>query len=152
MKQIFAIIGLLINSNLSSEILSVNVKPYTEHDKIIMLTLLAEAAGEGQNGMLAVAAVIKRRGDIAKIPYHKICLKPKQFSCWNDKNIDYLFNKWIKSKNARIALTIAQNINSINTNDFHNVDHYHTLSCNPYWKDKTKQKIIIGNHVFYKLK
>lgn len=153
MKQLLTFILLFnINTIKSNEILSVNAKPYTEKDKIIMITLLAESSGEGKQGMLYVASVIKRRGDIYKIPYHEICLKPKQFSCWNDKNTDFLWNKWKKDKNANIALNIAQNINSINTNDFQNIDHYHTINCNPYWKDKTKQKFIVGNHIFYRLK
>jgi spore germination cell wall hydrolase CwlJ-like protein len=114
--------------------------------------LLAEASGEGVEGMLAVASVIKTRSKNRKISYSEVCLQPQQFSCWNGKSVSDLHKKWIDSQNVRIALMIAQNMNQIDTAILGNADHYHAVYCNPYWKDNTKKIIQIGNHIFYKLK
>ena len=52
---------------------------------LLALTLQAEAAGEGLDGMLAAGAVIRNRADSGK--YGKgirgVILKPGQFSAWN---------------------------------------------------------------------
>jgi hypothetical protein len=54
--------------------------------QILALTLWAEARGEGRDGLIAVAWVIRNRvenpGWWGK-SYRGVCLKPKMFSCWN---------------------------------------------------------------------
>lgn len=53
---------------------------------VLWLTLWAEARGEPVEGVIAVASVIRNR---ARYPlrfgrgYKGVCLKSKQFSCWN---------------------------------------------------------------------
>ena len=62
----------------------------TRETKIIAITILAEARGEGQGGMYAVAAVIAQRAFERKRTPTEICLKPYQFSCWNGKKLNSL--------------------------------------------------------------
>ena len=52
-----------------------NVK-LTRETKVIALTILAEARGEGQGGMYAVAAVIAQRAFERKRTPTEVCLKP----------------------------------------------------------------------------
>ena len=52
-----------------------NVK-LTRETKVIAITILAEARGEGQGGMYAVAAVIAQRAFERKRTPKEICLKP----------------------------------------------------------------------------
>ena len=55
----------------------------TRETKIIAITILAEARGEGQGGMYAVAAVIAQRAHERGQTPKEVFLKPYQFSCWN---------------------------------------------------------------------
>lgn len=50
---------------------------------IIALTLYSEAGGEPISNKMAVGSVIWNRagGDVEKL--EAVCLKPRQFSCWN---------------------------------------------------------------------
>jgi len=51
---------------------------------VVIATLWGEARGEGEIGMHAVLNVLMNRskGDFGKV--HDLCLKPKQFSIWNN--------------------------------------------------------------------
>lgn len=50
---------------------------------IVARTLWAEAKGEGENGLRAVASIIWNRAYHNPKNLTKICFAPKQFSCWN---------------------------------------------------------------------
>jgi hypothetical protein len=56
------------------------------NEEILGLTIIGEARGEPIQGQVAVGCVIRNR--LHNKPdkyrsYHDVCLKPKQFSCWN---------------------------------------------------------------------
>lgn len=55
----------------------------TDED-IVALTLFGEARGEGPEGRIAVANVIRNRVGARTFgeTLRAVCLKPKQFSCW----------------------------------------------------------------------
>lgn len=61
---------------------------------IIAKTLYGEARGETTMGKIAVATVIYNRANGDNTKYVKVCLKPKQFSCWN-KTDDIKITDWI---------------------------------------------------------
>lgn len=73
---------------------------------IIADTLYMEARGEGEHGQRAVATVIYNRAHGKADNMEIVCLKPKQFSCWNGKTPK---NVIIAPKNAfdRQAYIIA---------------------------------------------
>ena len=51
--------------------------------KVVAITILAEARGEGEAGMYAVGACIAQRAFERKQTPTEVCLKQWQFSCWN---------------------------------------------------------------------
>ena len=87
MKKLIILLGLpLIFNTVYAQHTHNNVK-LTRETKIIAITILAEARGEGHGGMYAVAAVIAQRAFERKRTPTEICLKPYQFSCWNGKKL-----------------------------------------------------------------
>ena len=60
--------------------------------KIVAITILAEARGEGEAGMYAVGACIAQRAFERKQTPTEVCLKKWQFSCWNGKRLKDLRN------------------------------------------------------------
>lgn len=65
---------------------------------ITALTVAQEAGAESYEGKLAVAYVIRNRADKAGCSFTDVCLKPWQFSCWNNDsptrmNIDNIPDK-----------------------------------------------------------
>lgn len=51
---------------------------------VVARTLYMEARGEGASGMSMVMTVIWNRAGGDKAKFADVCLKKKQFSCWND--------------------------------------------------------------------
>ena len=120
----------------------------TPSEKTVALTILAEARGEGQAGMYAVACVIQQRSINRKLPPARVCKQRKQFSCWNSgRNLSYL----LKSSQANYAILLAKNIKTLDRKYVKYADHYCTLKTHNYWTKKNKVIKIIGNHKFYKL-
>lgn len=135
----------------------------TNHDMdIFARTLYGEARGEykhhGPAALIAVANVImnrfKRGGKYGRT-ITEICLKPRQFSCWNqndpnrpliqqeDLETDPLFN---------VCLIIVRKvIKGLWPDLTRGSDHYHASSCKPYWAKVGKIKLHLGGHIFYKL-
>ena len=119
-------------------------------EKVVALTILAEARGEGESGMYAVAAVIAQRAHEKKMSPKEICLKRKQFSCWNNKavkDLEHLF----KTKQSKYALTLARNVMLLSREFTGFANHYHNNKVTPYWSKGVKPTKVIGNHIFYKL-
>ena len=119
----------------------------TREQKVVAITILAEARGEGNAGMYAVAAVIAQRAFERKRTPEGVCLKPYQFSCWNGGRIDQLLAKAKRHPRFNEALAI---VNGTATNYTGGADHYHADYCNPYWASSMKKTCIIGKHLFYK--
>ena len=119
---------------------------------VVALTILAEARGEGRDGMAAVACVIAQRAENRSITPEKVCLQKWQFSCWNGKSeqdLDHLY----KSPMAEWALYLEQNIHSMNRAKVGFADHYYADWIKaPYWATGRTPTITIGKHLFYKLK
>ena len=135
----------------------------TQGERIVALTILGEARGEGERGMFAVASVIRQRSIERKISPAKVCLQPWQFSIWNAgkgkvKKESELYYLW-KSKSTPYARWLAKWMcgepSPSNPPYWPNItgkaNHYCTLKCNPYWAKGQKPTKIIGNHKFYKI-
>jgi spore germination cell wall hydrolase CwlJ-like protein len=128
------------------------------NDRIVACTILAEARGETEVGMYAVAAVIAQRALNRKKHPVDICLQRKQFSCWNNKSLD-AYNHLLHIPQAEYALKVARLVNQgYETNNLYiqrqlygYADHYHAKGVKPYWiKGQTPVKTF-GNHIFYRL-
>jgi hypothetical protein len=127
-----------------------NVK-LTRETKIVAITILAEARGEGQGGMYAVGAVIAQRAFERKRTPTEVCLKKWQFSCWNGKqlkDLEYL----LKVPQGKYAIALAKNIKLLSRDFVGYANHYHNNKIKlPYWAKGQKPVKTIGNHIFYKL-
>jgi hypothetical protein len=137
---------------------------------ILALTIYGEARGEIIQGQIAVGCVIRNRverlgssGYANK--YATICLKPLQFSCWNDNDPNFrlltgmaesIYNdQEIKDKSFIQISWIAKGIYNDLINDI-------TLGATNYltnslyethqvsWANQMKVVARIGNHTFLK--
>ena len=131
----------------------VQAKPTNERSvKIVAITILAEARGEGQAGMYAVGAVIAQRAIERKRRHSVICLGYKQFSCWNGKTFEDL-EHLLELPEAAYAMLVAKSISNLDHSIVGNANHYHAtwMKKKPYWAKNIKPVKVIGNHAFYKL-
>ena len=119
---------------------------------VVALTILAEARGEGKDGMAAVACVIAQRAENRSITPEQVCFQKWQFSCWNgksEKDLDHLY----KSPMADWALYLEENIRNMNRAKIGFADHYYADWIKaPYWAKGKKPVAVIGKHKFYCLK
>lgn len=122
--------------------------------EIVAITILAEARGEGESGMYAVGCVIQQRKNNSNISATDVCLKRKQFSCWNKNDPQYSnIEKLLLTPQAKYAKLIAEAVidDGLDLTYTGNATHYHSRNIYPYWANKEKQTAKIGNHIFYKL-
>ncbi len=150
MKKLIILLGLPLIFNAVYGHTNNNAK-LTRETKIIAITILAEARGEGEAGMYAVAAVIAQRAFERKRTPSAVCLKKWQFSCWNGKRLKDL-EHLLKVPQARYALALARNIKLLSRDYVGYANHYHNNKIKlPYWAKGEKPVKTIGNHIFYKL-
>ena len=130
---------------------------------ILARTIYGEARGEyhrpegGLSALIAVGNVIMNRVK-AQSGYGKtiqeVCLKPRQFSCWNagDPNRAILTGERINDSVFAMCRQVAAKIASEEWPDLtKGSDHYHALSISPSWARGQKPKVRLANHVFYQL-
>ena len=124
----------------------------TREQKIVAITILAEARGEGEAGMYAVGAVIAQRAFERKQTPTEVCLKKWQFSCWNGKKLKDL-EHLLKVPQAKYAITVAKNVKTLSREYVGYANHYHAtwMKKLPYWAKGQKPVKVIGQHAFYKL-
>jgi spore germination cell wall hydrolase CwlJ-like protein len=132
---------------------------------IVALTLWGEARGEGLTGMAAVGCVIRNRATHPRVRwwgvgFHGVCLKPKQFSCWNDDDPNRRVLIAMASGHIppviqtpfSIAKAVASEIIDMKFPDITGgADHYHSLDVRPKWAEGKAPIKRIGQHVFYRL-
>lgn len=110
---------------------------------IVYKTIAYESSGESLEAQTWVAKVIQNRADRRGTDYERECLRPRQFSCWNEGINSKMKKRTSKELEvAKIAWTKAQDLSV-------NVDHYHDISVNPYWAKSMKKVKQIGRLVFY---
>ena len=125
----------------------------TRDERIIALTLLGEARGEGKRGLFAVGCVIQRRSWEREMTPAKICLQDKQFDTWTGKKERDLWHLWDSKEmmNARHLARCLNKDNIILMDITNGANHFCTIKSNPHWAKGKKPTKIIGNHKFYKL-
>jgi spore germination cell wall hydrolase CwlJ-like protein len=121
-------------------------------EKVVAITILAEARGEGEAGMYAVAAVIAQRSFERKQTAAEVCLKKWQFSCWNGKSVKDL-EHLLKVPQGQYAISLAKNVKQLSRQFVGYANHYHAtwMKKKPYWAKGQKPVKVIGQHAFYKL-
>lgn len=125
---------------------------------IVAATILAEARGEGFDGMQAVACVIKKRMIERQKDAASICLQKEQFSCWNDgvtvEVLSEVVTKGTPSEITDFAIALAVDLildKDLDLSLVNEANHYCTLDTNPKWAKGKKPVVVIKNHKFYKL-
>ena len=110
----------------------------TYDERIVALTILGEARGEGKIGMKAVACVIQNRMLEDELNGARVCLEPQQFSIWNAgegkvKKERELYYLW-KSKSMQEARKLARLVCKKSLKDITNgANHFCTLETNNKW-------------------
>lgn len=130
---------------------------------ILARTIYGEARGEygredgGLASLLAVASVIKNRfaegGRFGKT-IRDVCLKPKQFSCWNVDDPNERLLKYVTTADMifRQCILVADKTLKNEWPDLtHGSNHYHANYVMPFWAVGHKPRFQIGRHLFYKL-
>lgn len=124
-------------------------------------TIWGEARGESVRGMEAVACVILNRAAISKRRRNywwgndvtSVCLKPFQFSCWNegDPNREKLLAVTESDPQFAICLRIAKRALGGALPDITNgATHYHAKGCSPSWAREMQPCAEVGRHLFYR--
>jgi N-acetylmuramoyl-L-alanine amidase len=127
------------------------------------LTVYGESRGEAVEGRIAVAAVIRNRLGRYGADYKGVCLKPKQFSCWNlgDPNRDQLLSAGRMlirhdevGPDLRECLWIAEGIiGEVVRSNVGKATHYMTRAlwqtAPPTWAIGHLPSHSIGRHVFF---
>jgi len=127
-------------------------------EKVVTLTLLAEARSESANnyeGMKAVGQVILNRSRNRGLTPRMVCLQPKQFTCWNSPRKLLSSSESIRCESYE-ATAMAETIAIFVCNG---IDVYPGFSANHYFDpDKVLpewamgvQGSRIGAHLFIEL-
>lgn len=118
--------------------------------KVIAETLWREARGEGLAGIKAVASVIYFRKKAAKKSFSSVCLKSKQFSCWNEgpKTVKIGPAK-AKTQAWKQCRQVADSLVKGSFKPTVKSDHYAEVHCKPSWEAKLQKVKVIGNHKFF---
>ena len=127
--------------------------------KVVALTLLGEARGEGWGGMYFVACVIQQRSLEDGKNCAEICLRPLQFSCWNGLKGDWLQRikqrQWLfESKAAPDALRLARFIvqgGKLERERIGFANHFCAVNSNPWWSKIATLTGVYKGHKFYRL-
>ena len=129
---------------------------------ILARTLWGEARGEGTAGQIAVAWTIRNRVFDGKAKswwgegYAVVCLKPWQFSCWNQNDPNYAYLSGAKAipaaQFAQAQRAADQVITGTAPDPTGGATHYYatTMPRAPAWAAKAKQTLRLGHHVFFK--
>lgn len=118
-------------------------------------TLWAEARGEGERGMQAVACVVlnrARQGGWWGRDVVTVCRKPYQFSCWNENTSSRaaLLRVTVADPSFAQALGIARTAVAGGLPDFTSgATHYHADYVDPAWARGRKPCFRFGRHLFY---
>ncbi len=131
--------------------------------EVVAKTIYGEARGEyylengGLSSFIAIANVIYNRfNQSGEKLIENVCVKPKQFSCWNsnDLNLKVIQNVNILDPLYKICQKTAVNVLSEQWPDItKGATHYYSLSLKnqPYWAIGQYPTFKIGKHIFFKL-
>ena len=132
---------------------SARVDAATYGQEVVAAVLLAEARGEGEKGMTAVAEVIRRRADLKGVSMLSV-IEPGTFTSLNGTSRDALLKKFHKHSLFETAVRIARRAYN-RPEDLDNITrgatHFAHKEVTPWWARGRNPVITIGNHAFYRL-
>jgi spore germination cell wall hydrolase CwlJ-like protein len=125
----------------------------TYGQQMVAAVLLAEARGEGAQGMMAVAEVIRQRADSIGVSMLAV-LEPGAFSCLNRTTKDSLLRRFQNHslfpaalEIARLAYNEPQKLPGLTRG----ATHFTRKHEKPCWTVGHSPVVTIGNHAFYRL-
>jgi N-acetylmuramoyl-L-alanine amidase len=118
-------------------------------------TIYGEARNQRQMGKEAVAWVVLNR--LSKKSWYGdsiagVCLKPWQFSCWNESDPNSKMIAAVTLDNQGFqdcylaALSVIRGLSGLKNFP---ATHYHTKAISPRWSQGKEPMGIIQDHVFY---
>jgi spore germination cell wall hydrolase CwlJ-like protein len=143
--------AVLLASSIATTPLALSAATYGQ--EVLAAVLLAEARGEGTDGMRAVAEVVRRRADDRGVSMLSV-LKPGAFSSLNGTSRDALLRHFHRHPLFPQALAIARvayNRPAELGNLTRGANHFTHKNEKPYWSAGYRPVVIIGNHAFYLL-
>ncbi|WP_262525588.1 PLxRFG domain-containing protein [Agrobacterium tumefaciens] len=115
-------------------------------------TVIAEAAGEGDDGMAGVAHVIRNRSNIRGKSIGDVVREPDQFTGYAQPGAKAVEAMRDPAMRARAEGILRSVLTSDGPDPTGGADHYHATSVNPYWASSMPQTTKIGEHVYYNSK
>lgn len=122
----------------------------TYGQQVVAAVLMAEAWGEGEEGMIAVAEVIRNRADRYEISPLAVVKQRRQFSSLNQSSPQALIRRYWKTNDWGLAIKIAKvlyNEPEKLPGITKGASHYDVGI--PSWARGQKPVAIIGNHRFW---
>ena len=123
--------------------------------EILAKTIYGEASGEPWIGKIAVGWTAKNR--LAAESWfgksiHEICLKPFQYSCWNDGPLQIRIAelKWDTTYTHACLGAAFMVLLELTSDPTSGATHYHRAGDTPAWAAGQTPTIQIGQHLFYK--
>ena len=116
------------------------------HSGIVANTIYAESRGESKAGRYAVASVIWSRTSGAN--FKEICLKRKQFSCWNNGYYEPVVSNPYDAKVMQEAEAWERLMKAERFIPSLKANHYCRTDAFPYWREDLTNTKIIGAHLF----
>lgn len=122
-----------------------------EDNPLVAAVLIAEAGGEGTEGLRAVYEVIRNRAEFKNHTLERTVRAPKQFSCLNGTPEADLVAKASRHPRWAEALHLARH--GWQGNITRGANHYHRFDLKPWpvWSRGEQPRARIGAHVFFRL-
>src|SRR3990167_1615873 len=116
---------------------------------VVLNTIIAEGAGEGEEGMYAIASAIVNRAARRKLTLEQVVNQPKQFTGRWRKDLDTFVARQGLAVEAQARRALARATQT----PLPGVDHYLTRTLyespqRPSWATQMGGGRLIGNHVF----
>lgn len=115
-------------------------------------TVIAEAAGEGDDGMAGVAHVIRNRSNIRGKSIGDVVREPDQFTGYSAPGAKTVEAMRDPAMRARAEGILRNVLTSDGPDPTGGADHYHATSVSPGWASAMPETTRIGQHVYYNSK
>ncbi len=126
----------------------------TYGQQVVAAVLMAEAWGEGEKAMIAVAEVVRLRADQAGLSPLAVVLKPRQFTCLNRTTPENLIRRFHGHPDFKSTVAIARRMyNQPETLPglAGGATHFERVGTRAYWTRGHRPVATIGLLAFYKL-
>lgn len=115
-------------------------------------TVIAEAAGEGDDGMAGVAHVIRNRSNIRGKSIGDVVREPDQFTGYASPGAKTVEAMRDPAMRARAEGILRNVLTSDGPDPTGGADHYHATSVSPGWASAMPETTRIGQHIYYNSK